>query len=81
VAFLAWASLHGALVVGLALRGRWAAALAATVLWPIAAWCGWRSGMRGRSLAWIAALVVYAVGVAWAHVSRPPAPTGSSAPS
>ncbi|HEY4013097.1 MAG TPA: hypothetical protein VGM06_07150 [Polyangiaceae bacterium] len=75
VAFLAWVSAHVALVLGLARRRRWATAAAAAVLWPIAPWSGWRLGMRGRSLAWIAALALYALGVAWAHTtraSRPP---------
>jgi hypothetical protein len=55
---------HAALVVGLAVRRWWGAALLALLLPPLAPWSGWRCGMRGRAIAWLAAFVSYALGAA-----------------
>ena len=58
------ASLAGTeLVVSLARITWWRAPLAFFVL-PLAPYWGWVNGMRMRVVAWAAAVVVYAVGVA-----------------
>ena len=57
---------HLVLVAGLARRGRWGRALVALVVAPLAPWWGWQAGMRAASIAWAAALGVYALGVAFA---------------
>jgi hypothetical protein len=62
--FLAFVGAHLALVVGLARRGAWGRAIAALVVAPLAPWWGWGEGMRIRTVAWGAALLLYAVGVA-----------------
>jgi hypothetical protein len=79
-ALVAFTASHAALLVGLARRRRWRTAVAATVLWPLAPWSGWRCGMRARALAWVAALVFYAAGAAL-RAPLEPAAIGSSAPS
>jgi hypothetical protein len=64
VALLAFVAAHLALIAGIARRGRWWRAAVALVFAPLAPWWGWQLGMRRRTFAWAAALVVYAVGVA-----------------
>jgi hypothetical protein len=64
VALVAFAVAHVTLVVGLAKRRLWWRALLALVAPPLAPWWGWREGMRARTIAWGAALTLYAIGVA-----------------
>jgi hypothetical protein len=66
VALTAFVAAHLALVAGLARRKAWWRAATALFVAPLAPWWGYRSGMRLRSLAWAAALVLYAMGVAMA---------------
>jgi hypothetical protein len=65
-ALAAFVAAHGTLVVGLARRRAWGPAALALVVPPLAPWWGYRAGMRGPSVAWCAALVLYTVGVATA---------------
>jgi hypothetical protein len=53
---------HVALVAGLARRGEWGRAAIALVVGPLAPWWGWRAGMRGRTMAWLVAVALYAAG-------------------
>jgi hypothetical protein len=55
---------HVALVVALARRRAWKHALLALVVPPLAPWWGYRAGLRVATIAWCAALALYAVGVA-----------------
>lgn len=55
---------HVALVAGLARRRVWGRAVVAMVVPPLAPFWGYREGLRTATIAWCAALVVYAVGVA-----------------
>jgi hypothetical protein len=63
-ALLAFAGSHGAIVAALARRGEWRRAALALIFLPLAPYWAWRAGMRARVSVWIAALVVYALGVA-----------------
>jgi hypothetical protein len=59
------AGVHLALVVGLArtgARGRVRAVVALLVI-PLAPWWGWQAGLRRTTIAWGAALALYAVGL------------------
>jgi hypothetical protein len=69
LAFCAFAGAHVAILAGLVQRKLWATAVAAAFFWPLAPWEGWRLGMRARTVAWAAALAVYALGVTLAHHS------------
>jgi hypothetical protein len=62
VALAVFLGAHVSLVSGLAKGGSWKRALAAFVVPPLAPWWGWPRGMRVRTIAWLAALVVYAAG-------------------
>jgi hypothetical protein len=62
VALAVFFGAHLSLVFGLAKGGSWKRALAAFVVPPLAPWWGWPRGMRSRAIAWLSALVVYAVG-------------------
>ena len=65
-AFATLVTAHVTLVLGLLRRQpRWHAPLALVVP-PLAPWWGWSKGMRARTIAWVAALVVYAVALALA---------------
>ena len=64
VALVAFAAAHVTLVAGLARRRPWWRAIVALAVLPLAPWWGWRAGMRRRTIAWGAALAIYAVGVA-----------------
>jgi hypothetical protein len=71
-ALLAFVTAHLALVVGLARQGsrrdgrtglrRFAMCGVALVVLPLAPWWGYRAGMRRWSIAWGAALLLYALG-------------------
>jgi hypothetical protein len=63
-ALAAFASAHVALVVGLACRRLWWRAAVAAAVLPLAPWWGWAAGMRRRTVAWGASLLLYAIGVA-----------------
>jgi hypothetical protein len=64
LALLAFGGAHVTLVAGLARRHpAWHAIVAFAAL-PLAPWWGWQAGMRRRTIAWGAALAIYAVGVA-----------------
>jgi hypothetical protein len=72
IALGAFVTAHLALVVGLARRGfrqdgrtRWRRMLACGValfVMPLAPWWGYRAGMHRGTIAWGAALVLYALG-------------------
>ena len=64
VALVAFALAHIALVVGLARQRLWGRAVLAFAVPPLAPWWGWSAGMRGPTIAWGAALTLYAIGVA-----------------
>jgi hypothetical protein len=64
LALLAFIAAHLALVAGIARRGLWWRAAAALVFAPLAPWWGWQAAMRRRTLAWAAALAIYAFAVA-----------------
>jgi hypothetical protein len=64
VVLAAFVVAHVALVVGLARRHAWLKAVVGLVIAPLAPWWGWQAGMRLRTMAWGAALALYAVGVA-----------------
>jgi hypothetical protein len=64
LALLAFGAAHVALVAELARRHPWWHAIVALAVLPLAPWWGWQSGMRWRTIAWSAALAMYAVGVA-----------------
>ncbi len=55
---------HVVLVAGLARRGSWGRALVALLVAPLAPWWGWEAGLRAAAIAWAAALLLYALGVA-----------------
>jgi hypothetical protein len=59
----AFVAAHVALVVGLARRHSWSRAVVALLVPPLAPWWGWEAGLRLRTLAWGAALALYAIGV------------------
>jgi hypothetical protein len=61
---VAFASAHVALVVGLASRRQWWRATVAAAVLPLAPWWGWAAGMRRRTIAWGASLLLYAIGIA-----------------
>jgi hypothetical protein len=66
--FAAHVAAHVALVAGLAVRPpRWRAA-AGLVLSPLAAYWGWREGMRLRAWAWLGTVSAYALTVAVASL-------------
>jgi hypothetical protein len=54
---------HVALVAGLARRRAWGRAVVALLVPPLAPWWGYRAGLRVATIAWCAALALYAVGV------------------
>jgi hypothetical protein len=54
---------HVALVAGLARRHAWWRAVVALLVPPLAPWWGYRAGLRVATIAWCAALALYAVGV------------------
>ena len=62
VALAVFFGAHVALVAGLARRHSWKMALSALVVAPLAPFWGWRRGMRARTIAWLSARVVYALG-------------------
>ncbi len=55
---------HVALVAGLARKRTWGRALVALLVPPLAPWWGYRAGLRVATIAWCAALALYALGVA-----------------
>jgi hypothetical protein len=55
---------HVALVAGLACRRAWGRAAVALLVPPLAPWWGYREGLRVATIAWCAALALYALGVA-----------------
>jgi hypothetical protein len=60
-AFATLVTAHVTLALGLARRRpRWRAPVALLVP-PLAPWWGWAGGMRARTIAWLAALLVYTV--------------------
>jgi hypothetical protein len=69
VAFVAFGAAHVALVVGLVRRRAWLRAAIALCIAPLAPWWGWEAGMRLRTMAWGAALALYAIGVAAASAA------------
>jgi hypothetical protein len=54
---------HVVLVAGLARRRAWGRAVVALLVPPLAPWWGYREGLRVATIAWCAALAVYALGV------------------
>jgi hypothetical protein len=66
LALLALGAAHVALVTGLARRHPAWHAIVALAVPPLAPWWGWRAGMRRRTIAWAAALAMYAISVATA---------------
>jgi len=54
---------HVALVAGLARRRPSWRAVVALLVPPLAPWWGYRAGLRVATIAWCAALALYAVGV------------------
>lgn len=62
VALAVFFGAHIALVAGLAQRHSWTMALSALVVAPLAPFWGWKRGMRARTIAWLSALGVYALG-------------------
>jgi hypothetical protein len=61
VAFATWVTAHVTIAAGLAMRPpRWRA-LASVALPPLAPWWAYHERMRVRAIAWVAALIVYAV--------------------
>jgi len=54
---------HVALVAGLARRRTWGRAVLALLVPPLAPWWGYRVGLRVATIAWCAALALYALGV------------------
>jgi hypothetical protein len=54
---------HLALVAGLARKRMWWHAVVAFVVPPLAPWWGYRAGLRVATIAWCAALALYAAGV------------------
>jgi hypothetical protein len=54
---------HVALVAGLAQRRAWGHAVVALLVPPLAPWWGYRAGLRTATIAWCAALALYAAGV------------------
>jgi hypothetical protein len=64
VALVVFVAAHLALVAGIARREAWWRAGVALVVAPLAPWWGWHAGMRRRTIAWGAALAVYAAGLA-----------------
>ena len=63
LALAAFVTAHFALVAGIGARGPWWCAVLSLVVAPLAPWWGWGLGMRRRTLAWAAALALYAFGV------------------
>jgi len=60
-AFAVLSSAHVALAAGLCLRRpRWRGPLS-LIVFPLAPYWGLRAGMRARTMAWVAAAVVYAI--------------------
>jgi hypothetical protein len=55
---------HVVLVAGLARKRTWGRAVVALLVPPLAPWWGYRAGLRVATIAWCAALALYAVGVA-----------------
>jgi hypothetical protein len=64
VVLTAFVVAHLWLLVGLARRGPWSRPLLALLAPPLAPWWGWNAGLRPPAIAWGAALVLYAIGVA-----------------
>jgi hypothetical protein len=62
VALAVFLGAHVSLVAGLGRRRSWGAALSALFVAPLAPWWGWSGGMRRRTIAWLVALGVYALG-------------------
>jgi hypothetical protein len=62
-ALTVFAAAHVALVAGLARRRAWGRAVVALLVPPLAPWWGYRAGLRVATIAWCAALALYAVGV------------------
>jgi hypothetical protein len=62
-ALLVFVTAHVALVVGLARRDVWWRAALALAVPPLAPWWGHRAGLRVATIAWCAALALYALGV------------------
>jgi hypothetical protein len=63
-ALAAFLAAHAVLVAGLARAGAWRRAVLAFLVPPLAPWWGWSAGLRRPVMAWGAALVLYAAGVA-----------------
>jgi hypothetical protein len=64
VAFAAWTTAHGMLVLGLLRRPRPWRAPVALLLPPLAPFWGWRHKMRWRAGLWLVAAAVYGVALA-----------------
>ncbi len=69
IALVAFVAAHLAIVAGLAQRRAWLRAGIAFVIAPLAPWWGWEAGMRLRTMAWGAALALYAIGIAAASAA------------
>jgi len=54
---------HVVLVAGLARQRAWGRAVAALLVPPLAPWWGYGAGLRVATIAWCAALALYALGV------------------
>jgi nitrate/nitrite transporter NarK len=58
------------IVIGLARRHAYGHAMVALVVPPLAAWWGWRAGLRRTTLVWGAALALYTMGAVILAVTR-----------
>jgi hypothetical protein len=59
IAFATLVTVHIALALAIARRGRRSRALAALVVAPLAPYFGWREGLRARGALWMVAAVSY----------------------
>lgn len=66
VALVAHAAVHVSIAAGLARRRAFAKAALAFFVAPLAPWWAWPAGMRRRTVAWLATIALYALGVALA---------------